>query len=80
MRMDTVSGFEKFTPVKLEKFHWDCSAVPPQKRFAKIACADLGLKSLPSLLQTAAGLPGLRVLNWTAPPPLHDSGLLQGRS
>ena len=45
----------------VEKFHVDCSAVPPQKRFAKTACADPGLQSLPCLLQTAAGLPSLRV-------------------
>ena len=53
----------------VEKFHWDCSAVPPQKRFAKTACGDHpGLKSSPSLLQTAAELPGLRVLDSSFPP------------
>ena len=32
----------KMKPEALEKFHWDCSAVPPQKRFAKKACANPG--------------------------------------
>ena len=33
----------------------------------KKACADRGLQSLPRLLQTAAGLPGLRVLDSSFP-------------